>query len=691
MRSLLLPWALIIGAVVAATPRSAEADEPYELTVCLRFADDPIFTRFFVESVRRQVRDQLVNYFGALANVQVTTSHPLLEKLDSASLADLSIPPEEFVAGDLRGKVFLMTVDFQDGLYRVRWRQVHGSVQYLGPPFGQATPDRLWLAKAICLAVKGDFAPVASVQPTPGSSEVGLSFRGADQADRLAGWLEGGCVLQPFWILRQQDGSLASKAIPNTALNIAPGADWTKATVLSGLANPWRRTARVADFRAVKLTTRRGQFRLRLVNSEDGSPVASCVVYANSVGFAQTTDKDRLPEPDRKGYVVADRQFDQVAYITIRAGREFKLLLPITEAELEKELAIPVDEQADQKSDWQRQLRYCVQDLQAVQTLREQCIRDVNDLNEKKRYEEALERVETAVELLRPLVATAAENVSEIEAEAEKVGTSESSLLGWTRKRATELQDRVRQLGELGASLADTIEKVDAQSRAEALLKLAAEAREAGDIDETIAKYGQALKEWPDLPQVKELLAELREMWRIKSPEHERARRFVYEQYAQSPMDDLADVLPEAQRVFDQLAGLDDQLTVMKLARINGEHVATLSEIEEMLADRDSEADRAERETYRQLLEDVLEFQDQVFDFIKARDEGRPPPARPRNEKQPAPVTEDEPQAEPPPTRAEPKPSDPEDEEEEEEEEEAEEAEAVEEEREEEPADGLNR
>ncbi|NQT11531.1 MAG: hypothetical protein HQ582_02210 [Planctomycetes bacterium] len=193
------------------------------------------------------------------------------------------------------------------------------------------------------------------------------------------------------------------------------------------------------------------------------------------------------------------------------------------------------------------------------------------------------------------------------------------------------------------------------------------------------------------MSEVKQLLIELRQMWEIKSPEHERARRFVYEQYAQSPMDDLADVLPEAQRVFDQLADLDvdDQLTVMKLAKINGEHVATLSEIEEMLADRDSEADRAERETYRQLLEDVLEFQDQVFDFLKARDEGRPPPPRPRNENQPDPATEDEPQTEPPPTAAEPKPSDPEGEEEEEEE--AEGAEGMGEEQEEEPADGLNR
>lgn len=667
MRSLLSAWALIIGAALAAAPLEAGADEPYELAVCLRFADDPIFTRFFKQSVVRQVRDQLVNYFGPLASVRVVASHPLLEKLDSTSLAELSITSEEFVAEDLCGKVFVMVVDFQDGLYRVRWRQAHGSVQYLGPLFGQTTPDRLWLAKAICLAVKDDFSPVATVEPAPGSSEVGLRFRGADQGDRLAPWLEGGCVLQPFWILRQQDGSLAPKPIPNTVLNIAPGTDGTNATVVTGLVNPWRRTARVADFRAIKLTTRKGRFRLRLVNSEDGSPVENCTVRANSVGFAQTTDKDRLPGPDAKGYVVADREFDQVAYITIRVGREFKLLLPITEAELERELPIPVDQQADQRNDWQRQLRYCVGDLQAIQILREQCIRDVNDLNEKKRYERALERIEAAIEMLRPLVAAAADSVGEMEAGADKVGMSENSLLAWARRRATMLQDRVEQLSELGVSLTDTVEKVDAQSRAEALLKLAQEARDAGDVEKTIAKYEQALDAWPDLPQVKQLLAELRQMWKIKSPEHGRARRFVYEQYARTATDDLAGALPEAEDVFDELVRLDDPLTLMKLARINGEHVATLTEIAEMLADRDSEADRAERETYRQLLEDVLQFQDRVFDFLKVREEGRPPPSRPREKTPAEPANDDKPETEPPPSSTEPKPPDPPKEEEEEE------------------------
>ena len=97
----------------------------------------------------------------------------------------------------MEGKLFFMTVDYRDGAYRVRWRQIDGAVQRLGPTYGLMTPDRLWLAKAICTAVKQDFAPVAVVEPGRDDRQIRLDFQGADLGDRLAQWLEGGCVHVP--------------------------------------------------------------------------------------------------------------------------------------------------------------------------------------------------------------------------------------------------------------------------------------------------------------------------------------------------------------------------------------------------------------------------------------------------------------------------------------------------------------
>jgi exonuclease VII small subunit len=667
-------------------PPSSQAGEPYKLAVLLRFSDDPVFTRFFVDSIRRQVRDQLANYFAGLAEVRVDTSDSLqqeleaksirdlppeqeantlrglLQKLEASGLRDLSIPPAEFLQRNLRHKVFLTVVEFREGLYRVRWRQLDGDVQHIGPEYSETTPDRQWLAKAICLAIKEDFAPVAVVEPIGDGSEAQLAFRGAEHGDRLAAWLEAGCVLKPFWVIGQQDGSVACQPMPYTALVIARDKNahpWTKATVITGRTDPWRRTARVNAFKAIKLTTRRGRFRLRLLNahSEDDEPVRT-MVYASSMGFGDTKDRIRL-EPDRRGYVVPPRnyQFDQVAYLTLRENKEFKLLLPITQPLVEREWRIPVDKDAGEKSNWRRKLYYCVQDLQAIQTLMDQCIGEVNQLNQNKHYEKALETVQQAVGPLDDLMRLAADDVRQVEAEAERVETSGDSLLVWVLGRSAELRNRLDELRALAADLDDTIRRLDAQSRAKVALKLAREAeQEKVDIDEAIARYEEALAalkecEDPGLQQVERKLAELRDWNEPKSPEHERARQFVFQRYAQSSVDDLTDsLLDDAQDFFEDLRDLRDDLAVTKLAKINGEHLGALAEIVEMLADRDSETDRAEQEKYRGILEKLIAFQKEVTDHLKSCAEGRPLPAASRagedTEAEEKPETEEEPQPE---------------------------------------------
>jgi len=619
---------LLIPIVAAKAPADlpSPSNDPYQLAVCLRFSEDLIFTPFFRASVERQVRDQLANYFGPLADVQVVAEHPLLAKWGSDSLADLSLSHADFAAEASRQKVFLTAVAFRDGLYQIEWRQADGDVERLGPLYRQGTPDRQWLVKAICTAVRRDFAPVARIEIDGDRSSVRLDFRGADLGGPLASWLEDGCVLGPFWVVQQQDGSLASMPIPHTVLKIQEGSDWKQAEVVTGLADPWKRTARVAGFRAIKLTTQSGRFRLRLLSSEDDSPVQNCNVYASSKGFEETADTVDLASPDREGYVVAAREFQDLAYITVKRNRAYKLLVPITQDWCELELRLPADERSGRRSDWQRQLNYCVQDIQILQVVVDQCIRDVNDLNQNKRYEEAVKRVESAVDSLRPKIVAAQRSVGDVSAEAAELQTSGNSLLAWARDQVDQLRQRQSQLEELAGDLNDTIDKIDAQSRASVLLKLAGEAEHAGDIDDAIAKYDLALQEWPDQPQIRQHVDQLRRDWQTKGPEHVEARRLVFETYAAAGADQLDSLLGEAKNAFRVLTGVDDYLTMMKLSRVNQQFIAELTEIVELLTTRGGEADRAEREQYERLLDDVLNFQEQIIGYGTAR-EGKKPPA----------------------------------------------------------------
>ena len=627
MRTLLLLWIALTFTASARAQLPSLTDQPYQLMVCLQFSDNQAFTDFFQESVRRQVRDQLTNYFGPLADVIVLTEYPALSDPDATALSDLTAPELSPADNPVTRKLFLMAIEFEDGLYHMKWRQFDGDVQQLGPLYERSTPDRQWLAKAICLAVKKDFAPVASVEPGPDGSEVRLDFRGVGRLTpefrrRFPEAMEEGCVLQPFWVVQYQNGGLGYMPIPNTVLRINPDARGTSAAVITSLKNPWQRTARVIGFRAVKLTTCKGRFRLRLINSTDGTPVRDCIVYARSTGF---DDPDKRVEavpmtPDREGYVVPDEDevFDQVAYITVKQATTIKVPVPITQSWCELEWEIVVDEAEGKKREWARQVRYCNQDIRVLNMIFNDVMAAVDELNDQKRYEEALKKITSAMESVRIPIKALEETVAELEAQAVELDISNDQLFVWVQRNALEIYSRPTRLQELAIDLEKTIEAVDAQGRAGVLLKLAAEAEQAGDIDDAITKYELALQEWTDQPETKAHLDELKRVWEIKGPEHQEARDFVCDTYANADVDKLDELLADARLAFQTLIGLDDHLTVAKLANVNGAHLAGLTDILNALADR-GEAGREENAHYETLVQDVLEFQEEILQYGSSR------------------------------------------------------------------------
>lgn len=628
-------WALIGAITLAAgmpgaspaagAELASRAEDPYRIAVAVRFSDDPTFTRLFVDSVCRQVRDQLVGYFGVLAEVRVLEESWLPEWPEALT----GLPRAPAGSGPL-DKLFLMAVDGDGGAYRVRWRQADYEIEHLGPVHARTTPDRHWLAKAICLAVKEDFSPVALVEPVEGGRRARLSFHGSKRGTKLSGWLEGGCVLQPFWVIRGKTGELSRTPVPHTVLTLGKGEDTSMAEVVSGRADPLRRTARVAGFQAIKLTTQTGRLRLRLVNSQTGGPVLACTVSANSSGFDGLGDRDRLPDPDPEGWVVGPRPLAHLAYVGIAQGRiaAFRLPVPITSDWVELEYAIPVEPLADEKNDWHRQIRYRVQDVQVLQGMLDASIREINTLNQEKKYEEALKRVEGAVGAIGPLVRTAREGVQHLDAEGLRLKLPSNALMAWTLEQLQEVEKRETELARLAEDFQAAIRQVDAHNRAKVLLRLAGQAETAGDFDEAIAKYAAALSEWPDQPQVRQHLDELRQAWTIKSPEHEQARQFVLDRFARAKVDQLAALLPEARPALAALRKVDDFLTARQLLKSAGDLYRDLADVLEMLAGRSGEADRQEAQRFAKLAEDLDQFRTEIKQYLESRG-GQPPQEKP--------------------------------------------------------------
>ncbi len=651
MRSVLMTCLLGVGTLSWAAELESKVDEPYRLTVCLGFSDDPIFTRFFTASVRRQVRDQLANYFGELVELEVVSEHALLERA-GGGLAELSVSPEEPDENRVHDKLLLATIDFDGGLYRVEWRQLDGDVQRIGPLRSRTVPDRQWLGKAISLAIKEDFAPVALVLPRPGEGQVTLEFRGAGLGLRLAALLADGCVLQPYRVIRQRGGTLARVPVPYTVLRIEPGASITKAAVVSSLPDPWKRTARVAGFQAIKLPTCSGRFRLRLIDAESGSPVQSCQVYANSTGFDEMGNEDRLDPPDRHGYVIAPRPFDRLAYVKVAqpGGSVSRILLPITDTWCEQVCRLRVEEQGAEKSEFQRQVTVMVQDVQVLESMLDQCVGRLNQLNEEKQYEEALKQVRAAARTVAPLADTARRDLVHLKAQAAKLDLGSDRRLAWAAEQVAEVAERIADLREMDGKLEETIEETVALNLATVQARLAEDLVKQGDVDQAIANYREAVRLSPQAG-FQQRLDELEATWEIKDNDHRRARTFVVEVWPKAQITRMDQLQAEAEQAFRKLEEVDDYLTARRLLKATGEHLRELSDLVDMLSQRNTEADRQQCEEYIALTDRMARFQLEVGAYLRDRlakpAEADAAPPKKRADQEPAPPDEDRP-AEPP-------------------------------------------
>jgi hypothetical protein len=629
---------VLIAASTRASPAAelpSHRDRPYQLVVALRFADDPLFTRLYRNALARQVQDQLGNYFGPLAQVSVTDEHPVLQRLGSGRLEALALEAKDFAELKLQEKIFLTGISHRDGAYHCQWRQIDGDTQQVGPLHAKSTPDRQWLPKAICTAVRDDFAPVAvinPVRPVAGvdTRQVDLEFRGGVHAQRLATWLKEGAVFQPFWVLQQRDGTLVRMPIPDTVLRITAGDAPGKATVISKWKNPWRQTPRLVGFQAIKLNTQSGRLRLRLVDADTGRPALRCEVYASTSGFGTTGDEHRLPFPDRDGWVTAARPLAHLAYVRIsQGGAPIEFPLPITSEVCELVCKVPLDKQSAAKSQWQRELRFLVQDVLALQAAINEQIRQSNQMHDDKRYEEALKVVQSSVQSVAGHKQTALETKAELERRATELKIPKDAQLAWLDEQLGDIGQREESLRKNAGDLDTLIRTNKAQARADVQVNLGNEALRQGNIEDTIARYEFALIEQPDQPKLAQTLAELKEKWRIKSPEHESARKFVYDEWPQAEVTGLGTLLPEARRAFETMQGVGDDLGAGRLIVENDKHLGVLNDLLDQLAAGGTDEDKQEAEKYKGILQQLAEFQQQVVAFARNPTAAAPAAAAP--------------------------------------------------------------
>jgi tetratricopeptide (TPR) repeat protein len=598
-----------------------QSSQPYEVLVALRFPSDPLFTRLLTQGIERQVHDQLTNFFGPLARVKVATSHPVLERFGNEGSETLA--PADFESLELPDKTFVIFLSHADGVYRVAWRQLDAQVRHAGAWRSRSTPDRQWIGKAVCLSVAEDFAPLAKVTPLPpaagvNTNQVQLDFQGDSHRGTLDRWLPTNTLLAPYWVLRQKDGSLSYLPIPHTVLRMGVNDGPHKATVISNQSNPWKSTARLVGFRALKLNTQSGHLRLRLVDAASGAPALRCVVHANTIGFGSIGDEHQLTLPDRQGFVTSRQPLADLAYIKIsQGGSSFvQLPVPITSEVCELTCKVPVDRSASEKGEWERQLRYLVQDVNILQSSLNHQTRRTNELHDQKKYEEELRQLKQVIQSAAQHKGDADLAKLDLQTRAAKLKLPGNTLLSWAEGQLEQIAAQQQALDKKSRDLETLIQKMDAQSRADVLIGVAEESLSAGNIDEALEKFELALNEQPDQPKLRQRLERMKETWRIKSPDHEKARRFAFERWPATEVTEIEDRFAELENHLAALVETQDTLTGQKLLSTNNDHIGALAGLLDTLIASGTEEDIKQAESYQALIDRLAKFQEKLGQFI---------------------------------------------------------------------------
>lgn len=645
-----------MAAAGAATLESHER-EPYRMLVELNFSDDPVFTDFLKKAVARELRDQLSNFFGELAEVEVGSEGRLWGKLGSRPLADLAADRLPATSAAIPwDKAFLVRIEWESGIYRILWRQLSLEARYVGPLYSRQTADRHWLAKAICLAVRDDFAPVALVSVR--GDEVDLKFRGAafrsgtgsNAAPRLAAWLKDRTLLQPLKASANRDGSLARTPISHTVITLEPG-NYARGRIVTPWVDPLRSSAHVVGFQAIKLTTQKGSFGIRVVNAETGDPVATCSVYASSDKFS--TEATHAFHPTVDGWVAPLAPFEHAAYITISqtGGSSFKFILPITAERCTLECRVRIDELAGGKSDLHRKLRYASQDVQVLHAAIDLSVREVNRLHEAKRYEEALKRARTACDEAAPQASTLKKAVAEMKTAARKLQVPDSFFAA-TEQQVADLGTRLDSLRATAENLDQMVNSIDLTNKANVLTGLADNAAKALDFGEAIAKYDEALRELEKLPKeyaeqqktrdqvarIRQVRDELKRAWDRNDPDLVKARAFVSENVLKAKVRGIQAVLPKARDALKTIQRYDDHLTARILVKALDDVLLEILEMVDVLEGRGGREDLADLQRYNRLSEEVSAFRQEIARWLEGRRSGGQAGASP--EQRPAPDRE---------------------------------------------------
>lgn len=595
------------GAVIG---RDASAD----LVVVVRFVPHFVMT----ERIQTMVRDQIAHGLGsalqnlsrvevvALSRAQPNDGSAIWSKAFDDGLDRLD--PADFRN---RSKTHFVQVEYTNGVFHVRSRQIDGGLGWCSPVVRDAmTSDREFVARAALSQLLLDYGLTGRVVASDGDRMANLHLEAGNLSDQAAGdWVKAGDV---FAVTNR------GAAVPDTWL-VTTGAP-TEGRVECHIESRYQRSLagwEGGSFRAIKIGATIGRVRLRLI-LPNRVPASGMLVRLSATGF-EKDDAVREQGDAVSGRFDSAERYDRMAYARIggngRTGGDLRVPLPVL-SDAPVSVVIRPEGSDNTASVNDADVRACRSRLTELLARLIEERETANQRIARRDYSGFNNRVETLVSRINGELTGLEGEIAGLRGRPNLVGAAQISELQRLVADVKALREYFMRLSANVAKATEHAGTPEARRLREELLRRVAEAERLvheADYDRAIEQYDAVVKQAGNWPEIEKRLAELREGWAVRSEAHRAARKFVYETWASLAtvadfdrhLAKLREAKAECEKVGDRLTPRKIYLVLIQALTIANRQDADLLKSDAEDAARQLEQLRAFKARIAALLDDI--------------------------------------------------------------------------------------
>ncbi|MBV9123367.1 MAG: hypothetical protein JO112_08425 [Planctomycetes bacterium] len=588
---------------------------PYHLQVVLHVARHRSLTDVFREQIGRELHDWLQAALGPMGEVEIINTDrvdevnkdkllpALLQEVEAKGLQQaLDAPPADWKKlRDL--KTHFVLVDYLQGRYEIQTRQFDGLTGLASPVVRHdSTFDRQLVARTAARLIDEDIGVVGTLEPGAKGPEVKITLQAGGLGVPLEHWVKKDDVFQVAQVLQGGKG-LRSFRVEWALLQVTeePKEGVCTCLLYARYSPPLPSSPAIVGFRCLKLGTTTAPLRLRLVDEKNFAPLSALRVKVSPFNFDAKVRDDKVDNSE--GIVQTDPQnpYPNIAFVRVLNGEIPLARVPVP-IFADHTVVCPILPNAETATLADLELRrtHWVDQLYDTLSVASQLFKDLRQLVESGSNEEALKKAQSALSDLDAGIAAGQAERTRLQMAIQQANSSGKLNLAQGEQLLQDLDNRKAKLQDFIANVQKVIAEKNDPNRAKwlAMIQQAHLLEDEANYEGAIELYQQVIKELKEgdaRTQLQKHLDEVQQAWKIKSPDQESARKFIYDVWPKlATVRELKENMDRARSAFDACKAVGDRLTLRKLLLVDVNHAANLKKDIDQIKGQDTEDARQE-------------------------------------------------------------------------------------------------